>query len=86
MDAQKAGRWFRPAGEGAKAFMRKWHHAENCRAAERHAKAVAATLTVGIYTRRGRGREGVLPKRLKFGPGHHRPDVCVPSHGRKKLP
>ena len=29
------------------------------------------------------GRGGVLPKRLKFGSGHHRLDVGGPSHGRK---
>ena len=32
----------------------------------------------------GKG-EGVLPKRLKFGSGHHRPEVCGPSNGRHKL-
>ena len=30
-------------------------------------------------------RGGVLPKRLKFGSGHLRLDVCGPSNGRKNL-
>ena len=30
------------------------------------------------------GRGGVLPNRLTSGSGHHRPDVCVSSHGRKQ--
>ena len=33
--------------------------------------------------RGGKGRGGVLAKKLKSGCGHHRPDVCMPSHGRK---
>ena len=53
--------------------MRKWHGAERCRVAERHAKAAAAPSTVGISKRPGGGgRGGVLLKRLKSGSGHHR--------------
>ena len=33
--------------------MRKWHDAERCKAAERHAKAAAAPSTVGISKRPG---------------------------------
>ena len=57
--AQKAGRWFRRVEEGAESFMRKWHGAESCRTAERHAKAAAAPSTVGISKRPGgEGRGG----------------------------
>ena len=74
--AQKAGRWFRRVEEGAEFFMRKWHKAERRRAAERHATTAAATSTVGIPKRPGEGgRGGVLPKRIKFGSGHHRLEV-----------
>ena len=76
--------------------MRKWHDAESCRATERHGKAAAAPTTVGTSKRwggGGRGREGeggrggggVFSKRLTFGSGHRRLDVCGPSNGRKKL-
>ena len=54
-DAQKVGTWFRRVKEVAEAFMRERHDAENCRAAERHAKVAAAPPTVGISTRRGEG-------------------------------
>ena len=37
--AQKAGRWFRRVGEGAKLFMRNLHETERRKAAERRAKA-----------------------------------------------
>ena len=83
--AQKAGRWFRRVDEGAESFIRKWHDAERCKAAERHAKATAVTSTLGISTWPGGGEGGrgyVLPKRLKSGPGHHRLVVCGPSNGR----
>ena len=83
--AQKAGRWFRRVEEGAESFMRQWHDAESCRAAERHAKAAAAPLTVGTCGRGEGARGGVLPKRLKLGTGYHRLDVCGPSHSGKKL-
>ena len=43
--------------EGPETFMRKWHDAERCKAAERHAKAAAVASTVGISKRpRGEGR------------------------------
>ena len=35
----------------------------------------------GVGARAGGG--GVLFKTLKSGSGHHRHDVCVPSHGRE---
>ena len=36
--------------------------------------------------RRDSGRRGILPKRMKYhGSGHHRPDVFLSDHGRKKL-
>ena len=56
--AQEAGRWCRRVEEGAESFLRKWHDAESCRAAERHAKAAAAPPTVGISKRRGGGWRG----------------------------
>ena len=60
--AKKASRWFTRVEEGTQAFKRKLHHAETCRAAERHAKSMAEPPTVGIYTRRGEeaggGRRG----------------------------
>ena len=56
--AQKAGRWSRPVEEGAESFMRSWHDAERCRAAERHAKAAAVPSTVGISKRPGAGGGG----------------------------
>ena len=61
--AQNAGRWFRRVedGAGAEAFMRTWHDAKSCRAAEQHAKAAAAPFTIGISTRRGGGGEGRRP-------------------------
>ena len=95
--AQKAGRWLRRVEEGEAAFMRKWHAAESCRAAERQAKAAAAPPTVGISTRPGGGgrgagggggggaRVGVRPKRLKSGSGHHRLEIYGPSNGRHKI-
>ena len=46
---------------GRRAFMRKWHNAESCRAAERHAKNAASPPTVDTNMRRGGvggGREG----------------------------
>ena len=76
--AQNACRWFRRVEEGEESFMRKWHDAERCRTAERHAKAAAALPTVGISTRRGGGggeRGDVLPERLSFLYGHHGLDV-----------
>ena len=51
--AQKAIRWFRRNEEGAEAFMRKWHDAERCRAAERHVNAAATQPTVDTSTQRG---------------------------------
>ena len=56
--AKKAGKWFGRVEEGAEPFMRKWHDAERCRAAERHAKAAAAPSTVGISKRPWRRGEG----------------------------
>ena len=53
-----AGRWFRRVEEGAVSFLRKWHGAERCKAAERHAKAVAAESTVSISRRPGGGGAG----------------------------
>ena len=44
--------------EGVELFMRKWHDAERCRAAERRAKASAAPSTVGISKRPGGGGKG----------------------------
>ena len=84
--AQKAGRWFRRVEERAEAFMRKSHDSEGCRAAERHAKAAAVPPLAVTSMRRGGGK-GVLPKIMKSGSGHRRPDVtmCVSSHGRKYL-
>ena len=38
--------------------MRKWHDAERCKAAERHAKAAAAASIVGISTQLGGGGRG----------------------------
>ena len=76
--------------------MQKWHDAKRCKAAERHVEAAAATSTVGISKRpggtgggggregRGGGRGGVLPKILKSGSGHHRPEGCGLSNGRHK--
>ena len=60
--------------------MRNWHETERRKAAERRAKAAATPSTVGISKRPGgkgggmggRGRGGVMPKRLKSGFGHHR--------------
>ena len=68
--AQKAGRWSRRVEEEAESFTRKWHDAERCRVAERHAKAAAVPSTVGMSKRpeeggRGRaGEGGVLVYRL----------------------
>ena len=56
--AQKAGRWFRRVEEGAERFMRIWHDAESCRAAERHANATAMPSTIGISKRPGGGVRG----------------------------
>ena len=56
--AQKAGRWFQRIEEGAGVFVRKWHEAGRHRAAERHAKAAAASFTVGISRRPGGGARG----------------------------
>ena len=44
--------------------MRKWHDAEGCRAAERHAKAAAALSTVGTSPLRGEegGRGASCPR------------------------
>ena len=89
--AQKAGRWLRWVEEGAEVFMRKWHDAEICQAAERHAKAAAAASTVGISKRPGGGARGeggrgsVLPKKLKSGSGHDHPEACEPSNGHHRL-
>ena len=93
--AQKACGLFRQDDEGAEAFMRKWHDVESCRAADRHAKAVAAPPTVDTITRRGGvwggrgegvgGGGGLLLQRQKSGSSHYRLDVCVPPYGRKKL-
>ena len=94
-NAQEAGGWFRPVAKRAEPFMWKWHDAERCKAAERHAKDTAAASTVGMPKRPGggeggggggrAGREGaVLPKRLKSWSGHHRPEACWPSNGRHK--
>ena len=81
--------------DGRESFMRKWHDAVRCKAAERHAKAAAAPFIVGISKRlegggwgggggEGRGGKGsVRPKRLKSGSGHHRLEVCGPSTGRQ---
>ena len=33
-NAKKASRWFRRVEEGAEPFMRKWHDAERCKAAD----------------------------------------------------
>ena len=41
--AQKAGRWFRRVEEGTELFMRNWHETERRKAAERRAKAAAAS-------------------------------------------
>ena len=92
---QKAGGWFRRVEEGAQLFMRKWHETERRKAAKRRAKDAAAPFTVCIYKRPGGageggwggggGRGGVLPKRLKSGSGHHRLEICGPSHGRHKI-
>ena len=56
--AQKAGRWLRRVEEGAELFMRNWHETERRKAAERRAKAAAASSTVGISKRPGGGGMG----------------------------
>ena len=56
--AQKAGRWFRRVEERAELFMRNWHDTERRRAAERRAKAAAASSTVGTSKRPGEGERG----------------------------
>ena len=62
--------------------MRKMHHAESCKVAERYSKAAAVLPTVDTTTRplgMGGGEEGavggVLRKRLKYGSSDHLPDV-----------
>ena len=90
--AQKAGRWFRRVEEGAEAFMRKRHHAESCRVAERQAKAAAAPPTVGIYTRQG-GWGASCSRDSNLGPAIIVMTYiacvslfCMPCHGRRRRP
>ena len=63
--------------------MHKMHDAERCKAAAQHAKAAAAAAS--LSRQEEGGKEGVLPKRMKSGSGHHRPEPCGPSNGCHKL-
>ena len=90
--AQMAGIWFRRVVEGAEAFMRNGMtrravelQSDTPRSRQRHPPSTSI-LRGGKGGGEGggdEGRAGVLPKRLRSGSGHHRPEVCVPSHGRK---
>ena len=67
--AQNVCYWFQQVEEGAEAFRRKWHKAEDEATAERHRNVAIATLTVDANARaRGGGACGHFP--LNY-------DVCV---------
>ena len=44
--ARKAGKWFAWVEDGAEAYMRKWHVAEESNSAKRYATVSAVTRTV----------------------------------------